>query len=89
MFVFVPKPAFFQRVIDYVPMTIDANFLFALADSLQAFLIEKLGLGSQTSAMRCATYLSEDPNIVARRNELNSKKARLIAIQNELFNFGL
>ncbi len=72
-----------------MPMTIDNAFLFAFAESLQTCLIEKLGLGSPNYATRCAMYLSEDPSVVARRDELKSKKARLNTVQNELFNFGL
>ncbi len=70
-------------------MVIDKTFLFAFAESLQGCLIEKLGLGMPNSTTRCATYLSEEPDVVARRDELTSKKARLQTIQTELFNFGL
>ncbi|PSR74398.1 hypothetical protein PHLCEN_2v9906 [Hermanssonia centrifuga] len=78
-----------QRIIDYVPMSIDNVLLSAFAESLQACLIEKLGLGSPNCATRCAMYLSEDPSVVAKRDELKSRKARLSTVQNELFNFGL
>lgn len=77
------------RVIDIIPMAVDHTFLFSFATSLQAFLNEKLELGTANAASRCETYLSEDPNIVAEREELVSKKKRLESIQNELFNFGI
>ncbi|PCH44638.1 hypothetical protein WOLCODRAFT_139118 [Wolfiporia cocos MD-104 SS10] len=76
----------YKRVIDYVPLTIDHLFLYGLADTLQSFLIEKLGLGS---AERCAAYLSEDPGVVAYRKELIGKRERLDTVQKELDNFGL
>lgn len=70
-------------------MTIDNEFLFAFAQSLQPFLIEKLGLGSPTASARCAAYLAEDPVVVAEREELTGRKKRLEAVQVELYNFGL
>ncbi len=76
-----------QRVIDYVPMMIDGQFLFAVSESAQGFLIERLGLGTQKASVRCAGYLAEDPMIVVRRDELSRKKARLEAVQSELDNF--
>ncbi|KAF7800172.1 hypothetical protein EIP86_011419 [Pleurotus ostreatoroseus] len=77
----------YKRVIDYVPMMIDGQFLFAVAESAQGFLIEKLGLGTHKAAVRCAGYLAEDPTIVVRRDELSRKKARLEQVQSELDNF--
>lgn len=70
-------------------MAIDNTFLFGFADSLQPFLIEKLGLASASGASRCAAYLAEDVDIVAEREELATKKRRLDAIQAEIYNFGV
>ncbi|KAH8092249.1 P-loop containing nucleoside triphosphate hydrolase protein [Cristinia sonorae] len=79
----------YKRMIDNVPMTIDNMFLFAFARELQPCLIEKLGLGSFSSAARCASYLAEDPNVVHERDELLARKKRLESVQIELFNAGL
>ncbi|KZT07896.1 uncharacterized protein LAESUDRAFT_811749 [Laetiporus sulphureus 93-53] len=79
----------YKRIIDYVPLCIDHMFLYNTSNSLQAFLIEKLGLGSSKAAERCAAYLAENPNIVAVRKELMAKKERLESVQVELDNFGL
>lgn len=70
-------------------MAIDHTFLFAFAETLQDFLIEKLGLGTANAAALCKAYLAEDPNIVTERAELTSKKHRLDNIQKELYNFDL
>ena len=78
---------FLQRIIDYVPLSIDHLFLYGLSERLQDTLIEKLGLGSAKSTERCAAYLSEDPGVVAARAELMSKKERLESVQKELDNF--
>lgn len=78
-----------QRVIDYVPMMIDKQFLHAFKDALQGFLIEKLGLGTQKAAARCALYLAEDPGVVAQRDEQTQKKERLLLVQADLDNFAL
>ncbi|OCH87803.1 hypothetical protein OBBRIDRAFT_827487 [Obba rivulosa] len=79
----------YKRVIDYVPLAIDHMFLYALAEALQPFLIDKLGIGATNAAARCRAYLSEEPSVVALREELSGRKRRLEGVQMELFNFGL
>ncbi len=78
-----------QRVIDLVPMAIDRSFLKTFAESLQEFLIEKLGLGTPNAKVRCASYLAEDAGTATTREELKAKKKRLEDVQEQLFNFGL
>lgn len=56
-----------QRVIDDVPMAIDNKFLEGFRDRLQDFLLDKLGIGGFNSTERCASYLAEDPVVVAER----------------------
>ncbi|KAI9058580.1 hypothetical protein FKP32DRAFT_1761408 [Trametes sanguinea] len=79
----------YKRIIDYIPLSIDLHLLYALAESLQGVLIEKLGLGSAKADTRCAAYIAEDPHVVATRTELMAKKAKLESVQRALFNFGL
>ena len=74
---------------DNIPLAIDHDFMFALADSLQDSLVEKLGLGSKDASERCMAYLAEAPHIVATREELQGRKRRLEKVQEELLNFGL
>lgn len=76
-----------QRIIDYAPLSIDHLFLYGLSERLQDTLIEKLGLGSARSTERCTAYLSEDPGVVAARDELMGKRDRLESVQKELDNF--
>ncbi|KAI0650980.1 P-loop containing nucleoside triphosphate hydrolase protein [Trametes meyenii] len=78
----------YKRVIDYVPLAIDEDLLYALAGKLQSVLIEKLGLGSAKADARCVVYIAEDPHVVSLRAELMAKK-KLEAVQRALFNFGL
>ena len=78
-----------QRVIDYVPLVIDHEFLRAFADALQEHLVRQLGLGAADSAAKCAAYLEEDPIVAAMRDELTSRKARLESVRDELVGFGL
>ncbi|KZT10439.1 P-loop containing nucleoside triphosphate hydrolase protein [Laetiporus sulphureus 93-53] len=75
------------RIIDNIPLAIDHTFLFAFADALQDHLIEKLGLGSEGAAARCAAYVSEDADVARMRMELSSKKDRLFSIKERLFEF--
>ncbi|KAI8996213.1 P-loop containing nucleoside triphosphate hydrolase protein [Trametes punicea] len=79
----------YKRIIDYVPLSIDQHLLYELAENLQGVLIGKLGLGSAQADARCATYVAEDPHVVALRQELMAKKSKLETVQRELFNFGL
>ena len=78
-----------QRVIDYVPLSIDSYFLYAFTEGLQEVLFAKLELGSPSADKKCAAYIAEEPGIVALRSELFTKKRRLESVQNALFNFGL
>ncbi|KAI0706855.1 P-loop containing nucleoside triphosphate hydrolase protein [Cerioporus squamosus] len=79
----------YKRVIDYIPLSIDHHFLYAFVKQLQQLLFERLGLGTARSAERCAEYIAEEPNMVASRDELLTKKKRLENVQRALFNFGL
>lgn len=56
---------------------------------LQDYMILELGLGTSNAGDRCARYLAEDPNTVARRDELLARKTRLESVKVELQNFGL
>jgi hypothetical protein len=76
-------------VIDNIPSLIDLKFVKAITKELQPFLISELGLGTSHANDRCAKYLAENPNVVARRDELVSRKNRLESVKIELQNFGL
>ncbi|KAI0363541.1 hypothetical protein BV20DRAFT_958073 [Pilatotrama ljubarskyi] len=78
----------YKHLIDIVPKMIDRKLLYALADRLQAVLIEKLGLGSAKADARCTAYIAEDAHVVATRTELLAKKKKLEEVQRALFNFG-
>ncbi len=78
-----------QRVIDYVPLSIDNHFLYAFAEGLQAVLFEKLGLGSPNADTKCASYVAEEPGVVTLRSEVLTKQKRLETVQRALFNFGM
>ncbi|GJE97016.1 P-loop containing nucleoside triphosphate hydrolase protein [Phanerochaete sordida] len=79
----------YKRVIDYVPLVIDHEFLRAFADALQEHLVRQLGLGAADGAAKCAAYLEENPFVTATRDELTSRKARLESVRDELAGFGL
>jgi hypothetical protein len=82
-------PSFAQRIIDNVPTLIDLKFVKAITKELQNFLISELGLGTAKANDRCAKYLAEDQNVVARRDELVARKNRLESVKVALQNFGL
>ena len=78
-----------QRVSDYVPLTIDYHFLFKFSDAIRTRLFERLGLGAPNAPTRCAAYMAEDPAVVAERDELLSKKKRLENVRQALWTFGM
>ena len=76
-------------MIDNVPAIIDLRFVRAIANELLPFLIEKFEIGTADATSRCRIYLAEDPNLVARRDELTAQKKRLESVAAELHSFGL
>ncbi|KAI0686945.1 P-loop containing nucleoside triphosphate hydrolase protein [Cytidiella melzeri] len=79
----------YKRIIDYVPLAIDHELLYAFADELQKNLISALGLSGVDAVAKCAAYLAEDPNVVAEREELLARKTRLLSVQAELMSAGI
>lgn len=80
---------FVQRIIDYIPLAIDHDFIYSFAEELQDRLVEKLGLVSNDARDRCSAYLAEDPHVVAIREELTARRRRLEKVQEELLNYGI
>ncbi|KZT39444.1 P-loop containing nucleoside triphosphate hydrolase protein [Sistotremastrum suecicum HHB10207 ss-3] len=76
----------YKRIIDFVPLLINHNYLSDLVSSLQRVLIRGLALGDGT---RAATYLAEDPHVVSARTKLTSKQKRLLEVRDELVKFGV
>ena len=70
-----------------MPRIIDLDFLRAFGQNIQQALIDGLGLGGEHAAQRAAAYLSEDPNTVIRRKDLETTKARLEGVLSKLFRF--
>ncbi len=54
---------------------------------LPLHLIGKLGLGSAEGNKTCAKYLTEDPEVAAKREELVARKKRLERVIQELSQF--
>lgn len=76
-----------QRIVDYVPMAVHFGFLVPLSESLQSFLIEKLGLSGEKAVERCARYAAEDARTASQREELLVRKTRLENAHRELLHF--
>ncbi|KAF9021368.1 hypothetical protein BDZ89DRAFT_1071439 [Hymenopellis radicata] len=77
----------FTRLVDTLPSTIDIQFVKAVGRELPSHLIGKLGLGSTEGNKTCAKYLTEDPEVAARREELVARKKRLEKVIQELSQF--
>ncbi|KAE9397406.1 hypothetical protein BT96DRAFT_1020873 [Gymnopus androsaceus JB14] len=79
----------YKRMIDNIPCFIDLLFVRKLGDTLQPFLISKFGMGTPSANERCASYLGEDPVVVANREELLARKKRLESVDRELDEYSL
>ncbi|KAH9937926.1 P-loop containing nucleoside triphosphate hydrolase protein [Epithele typhae] len=80
----------YKRVIDYIPMAIDHQFLFKVAEAARTRLPARLGIvGTPNATEKCAAYIEEDAGIVALRDELTAKKKRLEAVNGKLQEFGM
>jgi hypothetical protein len=73
-----------QRVIDYIPLTIEHELCQALANILQQRLFQAVFAEQNLSAERRRELVSEDPVVAARREQLEKKKKRLVEIKQTL-----
>lgn len=78
---------FRQRIIDLLPLTIDEDFVVGLAQDAQDILMEGLGLTGLDANKQAAEFLAEDPDIVAERDQLMSKLARVDDVWERLSKF--
>ncbi|TFY58995.1 hypothetical protein EVG20_g7953 [Dentipellis fragilis] len=79
--------SYFQRIIDSIPMLIDLKFVRGIMQDMHNHLIREMGLAGDGATERCARYLAEDPDVVARRDEAMARRATLESVQKELNNF--
>ncbi|KAF7305465.1 hypothetical protein HMN09_00799200 [Mycena chlorophos] len=73
----------YQRVIDYIPLTVDHEFNQRLAESLHGALLLQLVEGENVEG-RMKELLAEDPQISERRSALESRLEKLREIQMRL-----
>ena len=77
-----------QRVIDYIPLTIEHELNHALADNLQNSLFQNLFGGPDAPTVeRMRELLGEDPATAASRESLQVRKSRLLEIKQRLDEF--
>jgi hypothetical protein len=74
----------FKRFSDVVPLEIDHEYLLAFDAVIHLALVEGLGLTKDGARNACARWLQEDPNVVARREELQGKQRMLEAARDSL-----
>ncbi|KAA1467041.1 hypothetical protein DENSPDRAFT_66992 [Dentipellis sp. KUC8613] len=77
----------YKRIIDAVPMLIDLKFVRGIMKDMHDHLIKEMGLVGEGATERCARYLAEDPDVVARRDEAMGRRAILENVQKELNRF--
>ncbi|TFY83071.1 hypothetical protein EWM64_g941 [Hericium alpestre] len=79
----------YKRVIDTIPSMIDLVFLKGVQNDIQNFLLEKIQIGGKDGRDLCARYLAEDPDVVARRDEIMARQETLEKVKAELYSFGI
>lgn len=76
----------YKRFIDSVPMAIDYELLLGINRDhrLEQVLYRGLGITGGDASRRCKEFLAEPPHIVARRKDLEKRRARLESAKREL-----
>ncbi|KAH9965473.1 P-loop containing nucleoside triphosphate hydrolase protein [Russula dissimulans] len=74
----------YRRFVDNVPMSIDRTLLRGLMTGLESALFTGMDIGGAEGHERCKSLLSEPPDIVMRRTELENKRGRLGKAKEEL-----
>lgn len=78
---------YLQRIIDILPLAIDEDFICGLAKDSLDVLMEGLGLGGANANKQAGDFLAEDPEIVAERDQLLQKLARVDEVWDRLSKF--
>ncbi len=78
-----------QRVVDYIPLTIEHALNKGLAGSMKTNLLQQLDLGSSGASKRLDDLLDEDPSIKSRRDHLETRRRRLEQVLLELQKVGV
>ena len=73
-----------QRYTDNVPMILDQSLVLALEEALPRALNTKLPLSGPTATTDCEALLRPSDDIVAKRNELENRRALLEGARREL-----
>ncbi|THH04524.1 hypothetical protein EW145_g5456 [Phellinidium pouzarii] len=79
----------YKRIIDYLPKSIDHDFLHGLKEGMQDALISGLGLDKPDNKEIAGSYFSEDLDITVRRVSLVQTKERLQAVTSKLSDFSI
>lgn len=74
----------YRRFIDNVPMTIDHALCCGLKVNLEAVLFKGVDISGSGGYDHCKELLSEPEDIVARRDELQKRRSRLVNGRDEL-----
>jgi len=74
----------YHRFVDNVPMSIDRTLLRGLMTGLESALFTGMDISGPEGHERCRSLLSEPPDIVIRRTELQNRRDRLGKAKEEL-----
>lgn len=81
----------YKRFVDNVPNAIDYELILGLNRDrrLEDVLYKGLGITGTDSGKKCRELLSEPPQVVARRKDLEKRRARLESAKKELMDLWL
>ena len=81
----------YKRFVDNVPNAIDYELILGLNRDrrLEDVLYKGLGITGPQAGQKCRELLAEPPQVVARRKDLEKRRARLESAKKELMDLWL
>ena len=74
----------FKRCVDYIPLAIDMVLVRGFGKDLISLLLQELGVSGADADRKCAAYLAEPFELVAKREELRDSLTRLVAAKDAI-----
>ena len=69
---------------DYIPLAIDMMLVRGFGKDLISLLLQELGISGADADRKCAAYLAEPVELVAKREELRDSLTRLVAAKDAI-----
>ncbi|KAG8941757.1 hypothetical protein FRC03_003997 [Tulasnella sp. 419] len=77
----------YKRIIDVLPLSIDEDFICAIAAKTQEMMVTELGLSDTDATEKVRAYIAEDPELAEERNVVNARLKRAEEVWSSLAMF--